>query len=366
MKNYTCIFPGLYNYNLTKDVGMIPYTLSDRYDTHIATYDNDEYFYLEDELKSDNFNLEYLDNTGDEKGDVLKYLKGNSKNIDILQLYHLKYNLLASYITAYKLRNRKGKIYLKLDANNEIIDFLIKRRGLLPSLRRLYAKIIFSKIDLISIETRRNYNLLKDFISEDRLLYIPNGITKSDIGLEDKEKTILYVGYVEKKNKSIDLLMDAFGKCVSDDWKLVLIGKIEEDMKEFLNDFFKKNPQLKDRIILKGYISDKNVLSTEYAKSSIYCCTSRSESFGISTLEAAYFGNYIISTDVGASKDIIEKTGYGQIVEHESESLEKALKDTMLNWESITENPYAKQSIVYDNFNWESICDKIVEKIEKK
>lgn len=366
MKNYTCIFPGLYNYNLTKDVGMIPYTLSNRYDTHIATYDNDEYFYLDNELKSDNFNLDYIDNTNYEKKDVLKYLKQNSKNIDILQLYHLKYNLLTSYITIYKLNNRNGKIYLKLDANNEIIDFLIKRGGLLPSIRRLYAKIIFSKIDLISIETRRNYDLLKDFIPDDKLLYIPNGITKSNISLDDKQKTILYVGSIEKKNKSIDLLMDAFGKCNNDDWKLVLIGKVEDDMKEFLNDFFKNNPHLKDRILLKGYISDKKILSAQYAKSSVYCCSSSSESFGISTLEAAYFGNYIISTDVGASRDIIEKTDYGQIVKHDTESFKNALEAVMINWDSIMENPYIKQNIVYENFNWKSICEKIVEKIEKE
>ncbi|MDO5826197.1 MAG: glycosyltransferase [Methanosphaera sp.] len=363
MKNYTCIFPGLYNYNLTKDVGMIPYTLSDRYDAHIVTYDNDEYFYLDNELKSDNFKLEYLDNTNDVKRDVTRYLKENSKDIDVLQLYHLKYNLLAHYISAYKLGNKRGKIYLKLDANNEIIDFLVKRKGFLPSLRRLYAKILFGKIDLISIETKRNYNLLKDFINEDKLLYIPNGITKSGVSLDNKEKRVLYVGYVEKKNKSIDLLINAFVKFDTIDWKLILIGKVEDDMKEFLNTLFDENPEYKDKIILKGYVSDREVLANEYAKSSIYCCTSNSESFGISTLEAAYFSNYIISTDVGASPDIIDETGYGQIVNHDEVSLIEALESTIQNWENIAENPYDIQKIVYDNFNWEFICEKIAERI---
>jgi glycosyltransferase involved in cell wall biosynthesis len=365
MKNYTCIFPGLYNYNLTKDVGMIPYTLSDRYDTHIVTYDNDEYFYLDEKMKSDNFSLEFIQNTGNQKRDVLEYLKTNSKEIDVLQLYHLNYNLILSYIVCYKLRNRSGKTYLKLDANNEIIDFLIKRKGILPSLRRLYAKFIFGMIDVISIETRRNYELLRNFISKDKLLYIPNGIRKSDNRLDDKENRILYVGYIEKKNKSIDLLIDAFSKCISDDWKLILIGKVEEDMEEFLNDLFENNPELKEKIILKGYIWDKETLSEEYAKSRIYCCTSHSESFGISTLEAAYFANYIISTDVGASGDIIEKTHYGEIIEHDEKSLQNALQNAMNSLDEIAVNPYKIQETVYDNFNWEVICDKIIEKIEE-
>ena len=364
MKNYTCIFPGLYNYNLTKDVGMIPYTLSDRYDAHIVCYDNDEYFYLDDRLKSDNLKIDYLNNTNDERKDVISYLKKNSKNIDILQLYHLKYNLLAQYILTYRLRNRKGKIYLKLDANNEIIDFLVKRRGILPTFRRAYARILFSKIDLISIETTRNYNLLKEIIDAEKLIYIPNGITKSDINLDDKEKRVLYVGSIEKKNKSIDLLINSFIKADIDDWKLVLIGKTEDDMKDFLNNLFDRNPEYKDKIILKGYISDKEVLEKQYAKSRIYCCMSRSESFGISTLEAAYLGNYIISTDVGASSDIIEKTGYGQIVKHDQKSLEKVLKEVMIDWNKYMKNPYHIRKTVYDNFNWEDICEKIAERID--
>lgn len=349
---------------MTKDVGMIPYMLSDDYNTSIVTYDNDEYSYLNEHLKSENFNLEFIANTGSEKRDVLQYLKNNSKKIDILQLYHLKYNLLAHYILNYKLRNRNGKIYLKLDANNEIIDFLIKRKGLMPSLRRLYTKILFSKIDIISIETRRNYNLLKNFVKEDKLLYIPNGITKSDVSLDNKENIILYVGYVERKNKSVDVLIDAFVDSEIDDWKLVLAGKVEDDMTDYLDNLFKNNPQLKEKIIIKGYISDKSLLAEEYAKASIYCCTSKSESFGISTLEAAYFGNYIISTDVGGSLDIINTTHYGKIVEHDKNSLKDTLTSTINNWSDIKEDSYKLQKAVYDNFSWEIIAKKIIEKID--
>ena len=67
MKRYTCIFPGLYNYILTKDVGMIPYTLSSEYQTVIATYANDKYTYLEDTLQSTNFKLDYMEKTENEK-----------------------------------------------------------------------------------------------------------------------------------------------------------------------------------------------------------------------------------------------------------------------------------------------------------
>lgn len=368
MKNFTCIFPGLYNYILTKDVGMIPYTLSKEYESKIITYDNEEYSYLDTILKSENFNIECLEKTDNEKKDIVKYIKSNAKKIDILQLYHLRYNILPSYIFYYKLYNPSGKVYLKLDANNEFIDFLIKRRGILPSIRRLYVKILFKFIDIISIETKRNYKLLmnSNLLSKDKLLYLPNGIQKTDKNVTNKEPVILYVGYVEKKNKSIDMLLNAVKDIDLREWKVVLVGEILDDMKEFIDNYFLENPHLKDKVIFKGYISDKNILSEEYAKSSIYCCSSRKESFGISTLEAAYHGNYIISTKVGGSPDILEQTGYGVLIEHDVEKLRKTIKKSINNWDSIKQDPVMIQKIVYDKFNWDYICKKIIEKIEYK
>ena len=359
MKKLYCIFPGLYNYILTKDVGMIPYVLSDHYKTKIFTY-------MDELLKSENFSLEFLEDTGDEKNDVRRYLKENAHDIDILQLYHLRYNLLPYYIFTYRLHNRNGKIFLKLDSNNEYIDFLLKRRGFLPALRRYYVKFLFRFIDLVSIETKRNYDTLLEgkIIDENKLLYLPNGVLENKTDINHKEHIILYVGYVEKKNKSIDMLIEAFNSTDFKDWKLVLVGSIQEDMKEFLDEFFDKNPHMTDKIILKGYISDKNVLSEEYAKSSIYCCTSLKESFGISTLEAAYHGNYIISTDVGGSTDILGQNNYGQIISHDKSKLENALQHCIDNWDDIRENPDTIQEKVNAEFNWKSLCEKIIEKIE--
>ncbi|RAP45915.1 MAG: hypothetical protein BZ135_04640 [Methanosphaera sp. rholeuAM6] len=365
MKRFNCIFPGLYNYILTKDVGMIPYKLSGSYDSILTTYPNEEFAYMDNILKSKNFKLNYLENSGNEKKDVIRYIKKNAGNIDILQLYHLRYSQLPYYILSYKLHNRNGKIYLKLDANNEFVDFLVKRQGILPTLRRLYVKLLFKFVNLVSIETNRNYEtLLKSkLITEDKLLYLPNGIVETNTDITRKEHYILYVGYIEKLNKSIDMLIEAANNIEMKDWKLVLVGDVQEDMKEFIDEILENNSQLKEKVIFKGYISDKEELSNIYAQSSIYCCTSIKESFGISTLEAAYHGNYIISTNVGGSPDIIHKTGYGQLITHDIEELEQTLQSTIDNWDNIKENPENIQKKVYDEFNWDNLCNKIKEKI---
>ena len=364
MKKYTCIFPGLYNYILTKDVGMIPYTLSGKYDTKIITYDNDNFIYMDDILKKNNFSLEILEDSGNEKEDVKRYIKKHAKSIDILQLYHLRYNQLPHYIWTYKRNNRQGKIYLKLDANNDYIDFLVKRKGISAIMRRLYVKIMLRFVDIISIETKRNFQVLSDsnLIDKNKLIHVPNGVIKGNIPLSSKEKIILYVGFIEKKNKSIDKLLSAISNIDLKDWKVVLVGEVLDDMKSFLEEYFINHPELKEKVILKGYISDKEVLAQEYARSSIYCCTSIKESFGISILESAYYGNYLISTNVGASPDILDETEYGTLTE--IENLSNTLEYTLNNWDKIRKNPEDIQNIVYSKFSWNKICEKIVEKIE--
>ena len=347
-------------------MGMIPYTLAGKYQTSITTYKNDQYTYMDNLLKHENFTLNYLENTGNEKEDVTRYIKQNAKNIDILQLYHLRYDVLPEYVKTYKKYNKKGKIYLKLDANNDIIDFLVKRKGIKPAIRRFLIKQVFNKIDLISIETRRNYEVLQEIIPPEKLAYIPNGILGIQTPNIQKEKIILYVGNIEKENKSIDMLLEAISNINLGDWKIVLIGQCTQEMKEYITDLTTRKPEMKETIILKGYMDNKEQLATEYAKASIYTTTSKKESFGISTLEAAYHGNYIISTNVGASPDIIKTTQYGQIINHSQKELEQTLQNTINNWKTIKQDANIIQEKVYQEYNWQKQCKKIIEKLEDR
>lgn len=366
MKTFNCIFPGLYNYILAKDVGMIPYALSDVYDTSITTYDNDSYTYLKSVLDG-KVKLNFLKKNGDdEQADVLDYIKSNAKDIDVIQFYHLRYNLLPSYIRCYRKYNKDGKIYLKLDANNHIIDFLIKRHGIKAALRRYFTKKMFKEIDLISIETKRNYHVLKnsELIDPEKLIYLPDGIKKIDINFKNRQNIILYVGKIERKNKSVDMLLKAASDTNMRDWKIMLIGEIEDDMKIFMKQYFKENPGMIDKVILKGYITDKEELSQYYAKAKVYCCCSKTESFGIALLEAAYHGNYIISTDVGASYDIINLTKYGMIINHNTQNLKNTLEYVIKNWNHIQQDPRKISNTIYEHYGWPNLAKKLEEKLK--
>ena len=71
---------------------------------------------------------------------------------------------------------------------------------------------------------------------------------------------------------------------------------------------------LVNKVIFKGYISNRDEISKYYKKSKIFCLPSRWESYSIALIEAAYFGNYIISTDVGVAKELLNITKYGELI----------------------------------------------------
>lgn len=72
-------------------------------------------------------------------------------------------------------------------------------------------------------------------------------------------------------------------------------------------------------MILSGNIEDKNLLYDYYNKAKVFLFTSRRENFGIVLVEVLRFGDCIITTDVGAAKDITNNREIGVVTEIENE-----------------------------------------------
>ena len=115
-------------------------------------------------------------------------------------------------------------------------------------------------------------------------------------------------------------------------------------------------------MIFTGNIDNKRKLYDFYNRSKIFCLTSRDESFGLVYTEALAYGNYILSTDVGAVNDITDNQKYGRIFEN-AEGLAKNLLKLISNENVIYEN--YKQSVLFAEsfFDWNNIIDKLEERI---
>lgn len=370
-KKYVCIFPGLQNFHLIKDVGLLPYTMGKffNYNSNILTYNNDDYSYLDNELDGNYLNLIYLEKKfNTETRDVISYLLKNSGSIDVLQSFNLHDTLgLFSFFFIYKILNRNGKVYVKLDADDLIISLLVEKKGIYGYMQNFMIKHL---IDLMSVESSKSYEKLieSNTIPSDKLIQIPNGIyIKSNIEISEKKNYILNVGHLGTKAKATEILLEAFSKIGNlDNWKLILVGSIDESFKDYIDDYFKVNPHLIDKIIFKGYVSDRDEIYRYYSESRIFCFPSRSESFGIAIIESAYFGNYLLTTDVGGAKDVLDVTDYGEIIKmDDSDYLAGRLQELISNPEKYEKDPSELMAQVNDKFNWAKLCKKIDERLNR-
>ena len=173
---------------------------------------------------------------------------------------------------------------------------------------------------------------------------------------------IISVGRIGSYQKNNQMLLEALLQVNLRQWKVVFIGPISEGFRKYISDFFEKNPSLKKSILFTGLIEERTVLYSWYNRAKVFCLTSRSESFGIVFLEAMYYGDFIITTSVYSSKDIVFSESIGQIVESGTDLSEKIQRiiDGNMDISATYEVRTAYSSI----FSWTRILSLLHEKIE--
>lgn len=368
-KRYGMIYLKSTNVHLVKDMGMIPYKLHNNfgYDSTLITFKNGEYTYQNNIVKG--LKLEFIKKKFNSYTiDGSLYLLKNSKKYDVLQMFHVTLSSVC-YSIIYKCFNRNGKLYLKLDCSEKLVERIEK----LSKFKRKLLSIFFNKYNLISVEQKKLYNDLTKLIPslKENLMVLPNGVdfnflSKLNLSYDYKykENIILNIARVGAEEKNTMMLLNAFKNIpedISAKWKLRLVGPIEAGFEKIFNKFIEDNERLKKRIDLIGNIDDRQSLFNEYKLSKIFSLTSDFESFGIAFIEAAAFGNVIISTDVGIAHEIV-KINNGALVDiNDEKSLEVALTKFMKK-ENLQKESIETYNITKENFDW----DIIIEKLQKQ
>lgn len=367
-------FPKFEQIHLTKDVGLIPYyagfngynaTLLGHADQSIETPEEMEGLQLEF-LEGDG-KLFFLDRA------FLDWLKANASTIEVLHLFHLTRDSIF-YGAYFKRLNPKGKLYLKLDAYN---DHLLSRKRyaknpIKNALLKRTEKDFFRQLDLASIENRVGRDLAIQTYPEfsQKLLYLPNGcndayLKKHFPAEPSKEKTILSVGRLGSPEKNYELLLAALPLIKLPDWKFVIVGPIEADFQLKIDDFFDSHPQWRGRILFKGAISDRKKLYDLYSKASVFFLPSRLESFGISFVEALYFGACLVGhKGMYAFGDISENGNYGcSFEDNKPASFAAAIQAAAVK---STGADFAEKARQYgqNSFSWTKLVKELIAKID--
>lgn len=368
-QRFYTIFPRSENVHLTKDVGMIPYIFYKFFekDSILVTYKNcEEYNYLQNEVKG--LKIEFLEKrTSGRNLDLLIFILKNFRRIDILQMYHLEVDqldVLGVYIILRKLFFKKSYTWIKCDGssrftltNMEDIRFKFIRKWILNS------------IDLYSVETSKDYEIIRsiDFYKNINLRLIPNGFfdynNRSKL-LPSKEKIILTVGRLGTFQKNTEFLLEAFRELAKNDkeWKLILIGSLEEDFKnEFLANFTKENSDIMERIFFTGPISDRVVLKQYYERAAVFILTSRDEGSPLVIPEAISMGCYCLFSDMINLKGDIKYSSFFSLENHS----ELVTKIHMLNNTDFDSLKYKIQDIAYSDFYWPRVLKSIDDEIKR-
>jgi glycosyltransferase involved in cell wall biosynthesis len=384
-KHFLTVFPRLDHSLLHKDVGSIPLYLARqlRWRCSIAFFESEDA--IAGWPKMDEYRQYVtLIPLGQWRGKavnalrLLKLFMTRGREFDVVNFYHDSVKNMA-YALMYKLFNPRGLVYFKLDMSHLELNLLEENRhkkvpNFVRSIKSLFSRIA---VDLYTVETTFSHQALADDrYFKGRIHYLPNGFTgpqdvdNGDIA-DEKENIILTVGNLGAYPKYSELLVDAISiidKELVKDWKVYLVGPVvnadfykvgykkDHTFEKYLENVTSRYPHLRGTFVFTGKIEDKNRLFDMYRKAKIFCLTSRYESFGFVMLEAMYFGNYVISSDFPASRDITSNGTIGSLFPvGDVQRLAELLSEAMAGNVDLSENGRRAHEFVQNNFDWESI-----------
>lgn len=259
----------------------------------------------------------------------VKYLWQNASRINLLMCFHWRLETFVN-ILLYKILNRDGLIYVKLDTESGKEWDLSRCSFIGRTIRKIIYNSCLSKVNVISCETSQPYNSLchnKYFGDQlkKKLVLMPNAFDEAHLNIlrikermyDEKENLMITVGRLGTSQKNTEMLLKALEDVDLKEWKFCFIGPIENDFNSIIEQFYKNYPSKRKQIIFKGKIDNKKELWEWYNKAKIFVSTSRRESYGLVLNEAKRFRNYIISTRTGAAEDLIEQEKYGYFIEQE-------------------------------------------------
>lgn len=188
-------------------------------------------------------------------------------------------------------------------------------------------------------------------LNRGKIIEIPNAVflDESIVRFEDKEKnSFLFVGSLCFR-KGVSFLADALKK-TNENFKFYFVGKgplYKKLQKDFEHD---------SRVEVLGRISD-NALFDLYAKTECFCFPSLQEGMPTVILEAMAKGLPIITTDIGAVKDMIDNNGFLVKKASTNSILEAILKFISLSQSEKKKLSENSRKIIEKKFTWNIVAE---------
>ena len=246
--------------------------------------------------------------------------------------------------------------------NNLIYNFFNKIYFLLIFIKHIYL-IKINPCKIIIVPSKNVYKKLikyNSFINK-KIKVIGNGTDINYINRRKKNKksryNLLTISSF-KYHKNLILIPEILNILKDMNLKWTIVGN--KDQSKYYN-FFLKNVAIYDqkkRLEIKSKISEKNKIQI-LKKSDLYVQLSLSEGFGIPLLEARASGLNAISTNCGASPEIINDLGGSMIKRISSIYIAKLILKNIFKTQRINKKKIKKWEWKSQSFKLKKIYEKI-------
>lgn len=258
---------------------------------------------------------------------VLKKLSTyiNSNQFDVVHSHGPRANMLINMLNPYL----KVKWVVTIHSN-PLLDF--EGQGLKGKLfEKVNSKSLINADGVIAVSDEIRTIAIKLGADDTQIATIHNGIHFSEPISTEKPKdvfTLISVGRLHSI-KNFGFLLEALADISQTNWKLILCGEGEEEIRlrklaEELN--------CSSKIDFKGWVKADRLAQT-ISQADIMVHPSKSESFPLVLLEAAEQQVPVIATDVGDVKELITDRSLGWLVEsNNKKQMVTALKEACNDW----------------------------------
>jgi glycosyltransferase involved in cell wall biosynthesis len=298
------------NVELLKDKCLTGYMLAKELNTHsvmmFGTKPND-YPYAE---LLPGLEILYSETTSGIPDIYYKHLLEEYNKMGILIL-HGMYNETILYLDTFRKLCPNSKVYCGLDMNSYWMKNI--------NWDSMPVKLFSQQCDVIATSCRS----LRDALNCNPKVHfpchwIPNGFfnpnnIKVISDAANKKNIILTVGRIGTPEKNNEELLLAFAKVseILSGWELRLVGPIEPEFRKFINKYYETFPDLSNRVIFVGSVTDKAELYREYSQAKLFVLTSKIEGGTPNVYsEALFHGCMFITSDIDAADEI---TNYGEL-----------------------------------------------------
>jgi glycosyltransferase involved in cell wall biosynthesis len=168
-------------------------------------------------------------------------------------------------------------------------------------------------------------------------------------GIGERDTVAVFVGG-EWRRKGLDLAIQAVGRLLQKEVKLLVLGK---DAEQPRFEELAMEAGIRDRVLFLGFRTD---VADAMAASDIFLFPSWYEAFSLATIEAAACGLPILATKINGAEDFVVPGENGNFIEHDPKQIARVLAPLIDNAGDRRRMGENARRAVEQNYTWDRVA----------